>query len=130
MARAYDYDLRVKVIEAVKSGHQVVDVSKIFNIGRATVQRWLKKFREEGDMSPKVNWQKGHSHKIKDLDEFRESVAAKPQRTVAEIASDLGGVGKSTVYRALQKIDFTRKKNKPLLQRTQGREARSLYRAH
>ncbi|MCS7225464.1 MAG: transposase [Gloeomargarita sp. SKYB31] len=110
MSRPYSTDLRQKAIEAVLEGATLVEVSQMFNIGYRTLQRWLKQWSETGDCAPKTGYQKGHSHKIKDLDEFRKFVDANPSLTQKEIAA-IWGVSSMTICRALKKIGYTRKKN-------------------
>ena len=111
MARPYSYDLRQKAVEAVLNGAKLVEVSELFGMSRRPLQkRWLKMWSESGDYRPKQNYQKGHSAKITDLEEFRQFVEANQGLTQKEMGVILG-VSHTTVGQALKKINFTRKKN-------------------
>ena len=43
MPASYSYDLRQKAVEAVKTGEKKIEVSRLFNISRNTLDLWLKK---------------------------------------------------------------------------------------
>ncbi|MEN9520086.1 MAG: hypothetical protein RLZZ381_2674 [Cyanobacteriota bacterium] len=42
MPAPYSYDLRSSAIEAVKRGHQKINVCRLFKISRNTLNLWLK----------------------------------------------------------------------------------------
>ena len=71
MSAAYSYDLRVRVMNAVDSGTKISEIVKTFKINRDTVYEWIKLKKEAGDVKSKVNYQKGHSHKIQDMSKFK-----------------------------------------------------------
>ena len=48
MPAPYSYDLRTKVIDAVKRGEPKSKVSRMFNISRNTLDLWLKREQETG----------------------------------------------------------------------------------
>ncbi|MDW8328164.1 MAG: helix-turn-helix domain-containing protein [Anaerolineales bacterium] len=102
---SYSTDLPQKAIEAVVGGATLVEVSQMLNFGYRTLQRWLKQWSETGDWAPKTGYQKGHSHKIKDFDEFRKFVEANPSLTQKEMAA-IWGVSSMTICRALKKIGY------------------------
>jgi putative transposase len=52
MAKAYSEDLREKVISHIMRGCSKREAAKIFNIGEATVYRWID-LHEQGDIKPK-----------------------------------------------------------------------------
>ncbi|MCS7225552.1 MAG: transposase, partial [Gloeomargarita sp. SKYB31] len=37
----YSLDLREKVMAFIENGHSITQAAKVFNIGRATIYRWL-----------------------------------------------------------------------------------------
>lgn len=43
-------------------------VSEMFKIDRKTIYCWRKRREETGSIKPSFGYQKGHSHKIKDLE--------------------------------------------------------------
>jgi transposase-like protein len=50
MPAPYSYDLRLKAIEAVKRGQRKIDVCRFLRISRNTLDLWLKKAKETGDI--------------------------------------------------------------------------------
>ena len=53
MGKAYSYDLRSKVIEAIDRGMKKIEASQTFNISRNTINLWLKKRELTGDYEEK-----------------------------------------------------------------------------
>ncbi len=112
MAIAYSNDLRKKIVEAINSKKmKKKEISKQLNINIRTIQRWLTLQRKTGSIKSKTGYQNGHNHKIIDLNTFQKFVEANPSLTQLEMAEKWGNVSKSTIARALKKINFTVKKN-------------------
>lgn len=87
MAKPYSYDLRQKVIQAIKlDGLKKSEASQLFNISRNTIDLWLKRFSETGDYQAKPNQPPGNGHKITDWEEFREFAKAHGDQTQVEMA--------------------------------------------
>lgn len=108
----YSIDLRKRVIEKVNDGKmQLKDISKLFKIDVKTIYRWRKKLKDTGSLAAKTNFQKGHSHKITNLELFQKFVKENSDLTLKEMAKKWGDVSPQTIYRALKKINFTFKKN-------------------
>ena len=121
MAKPYSYDLRQKVIQAIKlDGLKKSEASQLFNISRNTINLWLKRLSETGDYQAKPNQPPGNGHKITDWEEFREFASSHGDKTQVEMAklwkeqiSDSEALLRSadrTISRAFKKIGFTRKK--------------------
>ncbi len=114
MPKAYDYDLRRKVIQAIElNGMKRCEASEYFGISRNTIYQWLQLKAETGDVKPKPTKHQGHSHKITDWEKFRAFVAAnadKTQTQLAELWQD--ELSERTISRALKRIGFTRKKTR------------------
>lgn len=112
MPKAYDPDLRRKVIEAIElNGMKRCEASEFFGISRNTIHQWFKLKATTGDIKPKPAKRSGHSHKIVDWERFRAFVSAHPDKTQAEMAQLWeGDISDRTISRALQRIGFTRKK--------------------
>lgn len=51
--RAYSEDLRIRVIEAVKSGGGLRKIGKQFKVSKTTVSRWYQRYRETGEVKAK-----------------------------------------------------------------------------
>jgi transposase len=113
MAKPYSYDLREKVINAIElEGLKKSDASQLFNISRNTIDLWLKRKAQTGDFKPKPNKPPGHNHKITDWDKFREFAQTHGDKTQEQMAQLWeGDISSRTISRALERIEFTRKKN-------------------
>ena len=117
MGKAYDLDLRHKVVQAVDEGMTQKEVAKLFNISRKTICNWLELRANIDNLQAKVGYQKGHSHKIIDTIEFEKFVNENKSCTSLELAekwSELKNVkiGIDIVYRALKKIGYTHKQER------------------
>ena len=51
--KPYSKDLRVRVLAAVDGGVPREEVAKTFSVSVPTINRWLKRRRESGDVEPK-----------------------------------------------------------------------------
>lgn len=105
----YSLDLRKRVINAVENGMKQLDAAEIFGVSTRTIYNWVMRKKETGNLEPITGFQKGHSHKITDLDHFKIFVDQHPDFTQEEIAHHFS-VHPNTIGRALKKIDYTRKK--------------------
>ncbi len=112
MPAPYSYDLRKKAIEAVKKGERKVDICRLLNISRNSLDLWLKRDKETGDFKAIENFQKGHPQKIKDLGKFEEFAKDHQDITQAEVAELWGdNLTQQNVSYAYKKLGITRKKN-------------------
>ncbi len=111
MPSPYSYDLRQKVIKAIDGGMSKTQVSSIFKISRNTINTWLHRRRETGDIKAKTGYQKGYNPKIPDLEQFRKFAQINGSKTQKEMASEWPeSVSDRTISKALKKIGYTRKK--------------------
>jgi transposase len=112
MARAYSYDLREKVIQALElDGWKKSEAAEIFQISRNTIDLWLKRREETGDYRPRSNRPQRTQAKITDWRAFEEFVSQHGDRTQAQMAQLWGEeISPRTISRGLKKIGFTRKK--------------------
>jgi len=112
MPKPYSYDLRQKVIQAIKlDGLKISEASLLFSINRNTINLWLKRQGETGDFQALPNQPPGNGHKITDWEKFREFAISHGDKTQAEMAELWEGqISDRTISRALKKIGFTRKK--------------------
>lgn len=116
MAKPYSYDFRRKVIEAIElDGRKKCEVSEIFNISRNTIDLWLKRKAQTGDLKPKLNKPPGNNHRITDWEKFCKFATIHGDKTQVQMAELWEGeISSRTISRALSKIGFTRKK-KPMV---------------
>jgi transposase len=117
MAWAHSIDLRERVVAAyAEGGESYESVAARFRVGRATVDRWLRRHRETGSVAP-LPHRSGNRAKVDDrgLDLLRELVEAKPDATLAELATAYRErttvkLALCMVHRALARLSITRKK--------------------
>ena len=112
MPKPYSYDLRQKVVQAIKLDDLKISGScQIFSISRDTIRLWLKRERETGEFQALPNQPPGNGHKITNWEKFREFVEVNGDKTQVEMASLWQGeISARTISRALKKIGFSRKK--------------------
>jgi transposase len=112
MPKSYSLDFRQRVIEAIElDGYKKSEVSQMFRVSRNTIDLWLKRKAETGDLKPKVNKPPGNNHCITDWEKFREFVRIHGDKTQAQMAELWEGeISTRTICRALKKIGFRRKK--------------------
>lgn len=112
---AFSVDLRKRVIAAVDNGMRITDAAKIFKVGRSAIYDWQDLLKTTYSLEPKSGYQKGHSHKITDWDQFKAFAekhrhCASPQmRTEWKKLTNVD-VSESVMLRALKKIGYTSKK--------------------
>lgn len=109
MTQPYSKDLRIRAVNLVESGIHIKEVAQMLKIGVATIYLWLKRKRIEGTIEARKDWRKGHSHKITDLNEFKEFVEGKQGLTAKEMAQEKG-MSTKTMCKWLKRTGFTRKK--------------------
>lgn len=111
MPAPYSNDLRKKVMAAIDRGEKKSHVSRMFNISRDTIDRWLNRRKTTGSVKALQGYQRGHSHRIQDWEEFHAFAQQYGDKTQAEMAQLwLGEMSERTMSRALARIGWTRKK--------------------
>ncbi len=113
---AFSIDLRKRVVAAVDDGMSVSEASTIFNVCVRVIYEWLDLRKTTGSLEPKTGYQKGHSHKITDWDQFKKFAethckCASPQMIVKWEKLTQVKMSESVMKRALKKIGYTFKKN-------------------
>ena len=112
---AFSLDLRERVIGAVDGGMHIDEAAKIFDVSRRVIYEWLELRKKTGELKPKTGYQKGHSHKITDLEKFKAFANSNKQCTSPQMVirwEQLTGVkvSEDVMLRMLKKIGFTFKK--------------------
>ena len=112
MPKPYSYDLRQKVIQAIKlDGLKITQASEIFSISRNTIRLWLKRERETGDFQALPNQPPGNGHRITDWEKFTKFVEVNGDKTQVEMAKLwTEEISDRTRLRALKKLDLRLKK--------------------
>lgn len=87
MAKPYSYDFRQKVIQSIElDGLKKSEASELFNISRNTINLWLQRKAETGDVLPLPNRPSGNNHKITDWEQFRAFAKSHGDKTQVEMA--------------------------------------------
>jgi transposase len=112
MPAPYSIDLREKAVSAVERGEKKSQVCRTLNISRNTLDLWIKKKKQTGNVSPVTGYHRGPQPKINDLNKFKEFAEENGHLTQREMAEKWPEpLSKTRIGQALKKIDFTRKKN-------------------
>jgi len=115
MPRPYSLDLRQKAITLIDQGKEIKQVSELLNIAKNTIRNWLLLRDETNSLYPKEGYQRGHSHKITDIESFKKFAEEHVGETLEAMAQALGTASDTTVGRMMKKIGYTRKKRHLLI---------------
>jgi len=113
--RAYSYDLREHILRAVDQGKSRAEIIEMFQVSRATIKRYLKLRRETGDVRAKPIPGRPAKKGAALQSGLRSQLEAHPDATLAEhcqyweTTHDIQ-VSPATMSRAIQRLDWTRKK--------------------
>ena len=113
MAAANSMDLRTRVLKDSDGGLSSKELAERYHVSRAWVDALKQRRRETGAFAPlrPVKF-RGRALATTDLDRLAALVAARPDATLAEIREALRtAAGLTTIWRALNQLDFTLKKN-------------------
>ena len=115
MAKPYSDDFRQKVMQAIElDGFKKSEASRLFNISRNTINLWYQRQAETGEVKPKPRLVSQQTPKINDWEKFRTFVKAHGDKTQSEMAELWDEeISQPTISRALQKMNYTRKKKHP-----------------
>ena len=114
---AYSVDLRQQVLSCYESGeHTQEDVADLFEIGVASLKRWLSRKRKGEDLGTRTK-NSGRKNKINDtgLETIKELIKNNPSITLGELSEmyfkkHKVSVGNSILSRALKKLNLRYKK--------------------
>ena len=105
---AYSVDLRSRVIGFIKEGHTQEETGKIFNVGTATIQRWLALLSETGSLEKRPL---NRSASIFESEKLETYINKNPNALLKDIAQYFGGSITGAFY-ALEREKITYKKKK------------------
>jgi transposase len=114
MAAAYSMDLRARVLKDADAGLTSKELATRYHVSRAWVDALKQRRRETGSMAPR----KQTTFRRRALTTHEEArlaalVTAQPDATLAELRNALPTLaGLSTLWRALERLDLTVKKNR------------------
>lgn len=118
MPKAWSEELRMKAVKAVEEqGLTITAAARIFDVGTASLKRWLAKFRATGDV--RADSMGGLRMVWIGVDEKPRLLALvkrMPDATVEELALNYNeryrtSVSRSAMGRALRRFALTRKKS-------------------
>ncbi len=118
MARSLSEDLRQRVVEAVDQGMTRCAAAARFGVGASTAIRWVRQWRETGDVRARARGGDNRSHRIETHgEEIVALIESRPDMTLAEIVAHLEQVhglrvAQSTVWRFFERHAITVKKNR------------------
>jgi len=112
MARAYSYDLRIRVINSLGAGKTIKESARLYSISRKTIIEWKKLKKKTGDVQARTNYHTGHRRIIRDIEGFKEFIALNHDKTTKELAySWKQKISSSTITRVLHELGYSYKKN-------------------
>ncbi|MCP4308669.1 MAG: transposase [bacterium] len=118
MARSLSEDLRQRVVDAVEKGMTRRGAAVRFGVGTSTAIRWVRQWRETGDVRARARGGDNRSHRIETHgEEIVALIESRPDMTLAEIVAHLEQVhglrvAQSTVWRFFERHAITVKKNR------------------
>jgi transposase len=114
MAAAYSMDLRTRVLKDADGGLTSKELAERYHVSRAWVDALKQRRRESGAIGPRQQTKfrgrvlAGQEERLAGL------VAARPDATLAELRHALPtSAGLATLWRALDRLELTVKKNRP-----------------
>lgn len=112
MAGAYSIDLRERVLAAWDEQKlKKYEIAKQYKVDLKTIYNWVQLRDVTGKIEAKSGYQKGHSHKITDIEKFKDFIANNPNSSLKELSKKWGNISSSTIGDKLRSIGFTVKKN-------------------
>jgi len=104
MAAPYSPDLRLRVMDAVRSGMSYADVTRRFGVSNSTILRWVRRLRESGSYAALPMGGKKPFVLADERDWLLQRFAAKPDLTLREVLAELHDRGIEVGYFALWHI--------------------------
>ena len=110
--KAYSDDLREKVLKALHNKQSAKDVAIRFDVGISWVYKISKRFRDTGSYKALPRSGRPRKLSVEDINKISEMVKINPSLTLDEI-KERGNftASRTTIHRALQKLEYTHKKN-------------------
>ncbi len=115
--RAYSSDLRNRILHAVDQGQTRTEIVDLFQVSQATIGRYVKQRRETGEVKAKPIPGRPAKKRVPLEAHLFPQLQAHPDATMQEhchLWEANGGepVSRATMTRAVQRLDWTRKKRR------------------
>lgn len=123
----YSMDLRTRVIRDWDAGMKADAVAAKYQVSRAWVHRLQQRRRETGSITPRQQTRWRTPILTAQLEELQRLIQEQPDRTLAELRAALKtSASLTTIWRAIEGLDITVKKNRTRIRtRSGGRGRRS-----
>ena len=114
MAAAYSMDLRTRVLRDSDGGLSSNELAERYHVSRAWVDALKQRRRETGAFAPlKQTKFRQRALTAGEMDHLAALIAARPDATLAELREALRtAAGLTTIWRAVNLLDLTFKKNR------------------
>ena len=110
---AYSMDLRTRVLKDWDTGMKADAVAEKYRVSRAWVHRLVQRRRETGEIEPRQQTKWRPLVLADQAPRLRELIAAQPDRTLVELRAALPtSASLATIWRAIDRLDLTVKKNR------------------
>ena len=110
--RAYSMDLRERVLLDSDAGMKAADVAAKYRVSGSWVRLLKQRRRETGEVAPRVQRHGRRPMLEPHLHTLAALIAEQPDRTLVELQDELGTPASlATIWRAVQALDITVKKN-------------------
>lgn len=106
MPKYYSLDLRERVLKYLEKNQDKKTASHLFQIGIATIYRWVARKKEKGHVQP---LRRKYAYKKIDDQKLIEYVKAHPDQFLSEIGKQFNLTPQAIFY-ALKRLKITRKK--------------------
>lgn len=117
----YSMDLRKRVLNAWDAGLDAEAVAARYEVSRAWVHRLVQRRRETGSVAPRKQTKFRHRVLAGQEERLAALIAARPDATLVEIRAALPTTAAlSTLWRAIDQLDLTVKKNRTRRRTTPG----------
>ncbi len=114
--RAYSMDLRVRALRESDAGMKAADVAAKYQVSGSWVRLLKQRRRETGEVAPRAQRHGPRPKLAPHLHRLAELIEAQPDRTLMELKDALGTEASlATIWRAVDALRFTVKKNRPRL---------------
>jgi len=113
MPAPYSPDLRLRVMDAVRSGMSYADVTRRFRVSNSTILRWVRRLRESGSYAALPMGGKKPFVLADERDWLLQRFAAKPDLTLREVLAELHDRGIEVGYFALPSVPMMMRHQPP-----------------
>lgn len=107
MPKAYSLDLRERVLQYLEKNKNREAASRLFQVGVATIYRWLSRKKEKGTVEP---LRRPYAYKVIDDQKLIDYIEKNPDHFLVEIGQHFNLTPQAIFY-ALKRLKITRKKS-------------------